>query len=243
MKLLFIVPGEGLSEQELTRRRMVLQQHSFSGTEIHIKSCRNGVRSIESYYEDALATPAVIEEAIQAEAEGYDGVIIGCAGDPGLYAIREMVRIPVVGPGENAVHLASTLGRAFSIIAIVDNCVPRHHQLVQRAGIAHTQLASIRAANMSVLDIAKGPDIAKRRVTEEARHALTSDGADCIILGCLSLAFALFDRELAQALGVPVINSALAALKQLESLVSLGVSHSKVAYRLPPKFRNSPSAV
>ena len=91
--------------------------------------------------------------------------------------------------------------------------------------------------------IAKGPDIAKRRVTEEARHALTSDGADCIILGCLSLAFALFDRELAQALGVPVINPALAALKQLESLVSLGVSHSKVAYRLPPKFRNSPSAV
>lgn len=238
-KLLFIVPGEGLSEQELVRRRTVLQQHAFQGTEVHIQGCKNGVKSIESYYEDTLAAPAVVAAAIQAEADGYDGVMIGCAGDPGLYAAREMLRIPVVGPGENAVHWAAMAGTAFSVIAIVDNCVPRHRQLVQRSGISPARLASVRAANVSVLDIAKDPDIARKRVVEEARLAVERDGADCIILGCLSLAFALFDRELSQLLGVPVINPALAALKQLESMVALGISHSKTAYRVPPKFRSS----
>lgn len=238
MKLLFVVPGEGLPEEELARRRQVLQRHAFPGTEVHIRACRNGVRSIESCYEDALAAPAVAEAAAQAEKEGYDGVIIGCAGDPGLYAARELVRIPVVGPGENAVHLAAALGMAFSVIAVVDSCVPRHRRLVQRAGIAPDRLASVRAANVSVLDIAEDPGIARRRVTEEARRAVEEDGADCVILGCLSLAFALFDRELEQILGVPVINPALAALKQLESMAALGIRHSKIAYRVPPKLRS-----
>lgn len=243
MKLLFIVPGQGLSGQELERREAVLRRHAFSGTEVQIKSCQNGVKSIESYYEDALAAPAVISATIQAERDGYDGVIIGCAGDPGLYAAREMVHIPVVGPGENAAHLAAILGIAFSVIAIVDNCVPRHRQLVQRAGLMPQRLASVRAVNVSVLDVAKDPDIVKRRVTEEARLAVMEDGADCVILGCLSLAFTLFDRELSQTLGIPVINPALAALKQLEALVSLDLRHSKTAYRVPPKFRDSAGGV
>jgi allantoin racemase len=237
MKLLYLVPGEGLDEKELERRTQVLRENAFTGTEVNYVYCKNGVASIESNYEDSLVAPTVIQAAIQAEKDGYDGILIGCAGDPGLYGAREMVNIPVVGPGENAVHLATMLGNRFSVVAITDSCVPRHVHLVRRAGIACDRLASVRAANISVLDVGRDPDIAKRRVTEEALIARDKDGADCVILGCLSLAFQLFDRELSQVLGIPVINPAIAGLKQLEGIVSTKISHSKKAYQVPPKYR------
>lgn len=237
MRILYIVPGDGLTDTELERRRGVLQEYAFEGTTVDFLKCENGVKSIESYYDDTKAAPAVMDAVIKAEKDGYDGVIIGCAGDPGLYGAREMVKIPVVGPGENAVHLATMLGTAFSVIAIVDNCVPRHKQLVLRSGISLDRLASVRAANISVLDVAKDPDVTKKRVAEEARLAVEQDGANCIILGCLSLAFSLFDRELSDMLGIPVINPALSALKTLESMISLGISHSKLGYRIPLKYR------
>lgn len=238
MKLLYLVPGEGMNEKELERRTQVLRDNAFPGTEVNYVYCKNGVTSIESNYEDSLVAPSVIQAAIQAEKDGYDGILIGCAGDPGLYGAREMIKIPVVGPGENAVHLASMIGNKFSVVAIMDTCIPRHVHLVRRAGIACDRLASVRAANVSVLDVGRDPDIAKRRVTEESLLARDEDGADCVILGCLSLAFQLFDRELAKVLGIPVINPAISGLKQLEGMVAAGIAHSKKAYQIPPKFRN-----
>jgi len=239
MRILYIIPGEGISLDEMERRRRILQEHAFPGTEVSIMSCKNGVQSIESSYEDALVTPSVIRAAVEAEQEGYDGIILGCAGDPGLYAVREMIHIPVAGPGEYAVHLASMLGNRFSVLAIVDSCVPRHVHLVRRAGIMPDKLASVRAAGVPVLHISGHLDEVKERVRQEARAAVEEDGADCIILGCMSLAFALFDRELSAELGIPVINPAIGALKHLEAMVSSGISHSKMAYRIPPKLRRS----
>ena len=240
MKLLYVIPGSGMAPEEMNRRTRVLQDHAFSGTTVSSVCDTNpdGVMSIESYYEDALATPFAMKSTIEAEKKGYDGVIIGCAGDPGLFGCREMVKIPVVGPGENAVHQATMLGNKFSVIAIVDSCVPRHYQLIRRAGICSDRVASVRAANVSVLDIARDPTLTRKRVIEEATAARDIDGADVVVLGCLSLAFQLFDRELSEILGLPVINPALSALKTLESLVSIGIGHSKIAFRVPPKFRS-----
>jgi hypothetical protein len=47
----------------------------------------------------------MLQAAVQAEREGYEGIITGCAGDPGLDAARELVRIPVVNPLVAAVKL------------------------------------------------------------------------------------------------------------------------------------------
>ena len=238
MKLLYILPGDGMTEAEMERRTQVLREYAFDGTQVDYVYCQNGVKSIESYYEDSLAAPTAMNATIQAEKDGYDGVILGCAGDPGLYGAREMVRIPVIGPGENAVHQACMMGNRFSVIAIADNCIPRHYALIQRAGIRPDKVASVRAANVPVLEAAKDPTLAKRRVAEEARRAMQEDGADVIILGCMTLAFSLFDKELSEMLGIPVINPAIAALKQLEGMVSAGMHHSKMAYKIPPKYRH-----
>lgn len=58
------------------------------------------------------AIPGVIEATVQAEKDGFDGVIIGCAGDPGVDGAREMVKIPVIGPAQASYVVCSMLGRA-----------------------------------------------------------------------------------------------------------------------------------
>lgn len=43
----------------------------------------------------------MVKESIRAEKEGYDAIVIYCFSDVGIDAIRENVRIPVIGPGRN----------------------------------------------------------------------------------------------------------------------------------------------
>ena len=71
---------------------------------------------------------------------------------------------------------------------------------------------------------------------ENGRQALELDGADVLILGCMSLAFLRVERELAEATGVPVVNYLLAGERFLEALVAAVLHHSKRAYTRPPKL-------
>ena len=95
-------------------RRAFLQARAFPGFEIGNIDRKDGPQTIESMYEEYLYIPIMIESVVQAEKEGYQAVITGCAGDPGLDAARELVRIPVTGPGESGLILAAMLGFRFS---------------------------------------------------------------------------------------------------------------------------------
>ena len=66
--------------------------------------------------------------------------------------------------------------------------------------------------------------------------ARDQDRADCIVLGCMSLAFTEANFEMSEQLGIPVVNPAIASLKLLEATLACGLSHSKKAFQTPPKF-------
>jgi allantoin racemase len=110
MRITYVVPGAmsrgPLGEAELERRRAALQKAAFAGTEVEIVDVPEGPVSIESAYEEYLATPPTLELIQRLEAQGMDGAIVGCFGDPGVDAARELVRMPVVGPGEAAMLLS-----------------------------------------------------------------------------------------------------------------------------------------
>lgn len=238
MKILYIVPGTmaqtDLGSQELERRKKILQSHSQKNTIIDIADIKHGPRSIESAYEEFLSVPGTVEKAIQAEKEGYDGLILGCFGDPGLNALREMVKIPVVGPGETAMHVASMLGRKFSIVTVLDSVVPSLERLAKVIGLDRN-LASVRAVNIPVLELRHNIESTTARMTEASQRAIMEDSADVIVLGCMSMAFMEVSEMMKKVLGIPVVNPALVSLKVLEGLVQAGLSQSKRAYPFPPK--------
>ncbi len=92
------------------------EARSFLGDDIDLEvNCLPcGPASIESFYDEVLAGPAIVSEVVRAEANGADGVFITCFGDPAVPAARELVDIPVVGGFEPAVSAALNLGERFS---------------------------------------------------------------------------------------------------------------------------------
>ena len=94
--------------------------------------------------------------------------------------------------------------------------------------------ASIRAVNIppDVESLFTGKeDEMFKTLTAEAQKAIDEDGADVILLGSTTMHQA--GGYMAEHLPVPVINPGPVAIKMAETLVQLGLSHSKVAFPPP----------
>ncbi|MDR7537531.1 MAG: aspartate/glutamate racemase family protein [Armatimonadota bacterium] len=240
MRLLYILPGNlshsDAGRAEIERRRAILRRLAAPGTAVDAVDVPDGPLSIESAYEEYLAVPGTLRRVQEAEQAGYDGVIIGCFGDPGVDAARELVALPVVGPAEASMLLAATLGHRFSIVTVLDSVVAPLRYLAARVGLVG-KLASVRAVDIPVLELARNRDASIDRMIAMSRRAVQDDGADVLVLGCMSMGFLQAHTAIADAIGVPVVNPVVAAVKLLEALVGAGLRHSKKAYPVPPKLR------
>jgi allantoin racemase len=223
-----------LGPAEVGRRREFLRARAAPGVEVEVWSLADGPASIESAVEAALVVPELMRKVVQARSEGFDAVIVGCFSDPGLDALRELVDIPVIGPGSSAVHLAAQLGTRFSIISPLGSGGGRVAARLRALGLAD-KFASVRGIGMSVLDLARDREAVLERVTEVARAAVREDGADVFVLGCMSMGFVGVTDDVQKRLELPVVNPVVAALKTAEAVVAMGLSHSKAAYPVPPK--------
>lgn len=245
MRISYVVPGPmskgPLGMAEVRRRERLLNEWAFAGTEVRVLDVPTGPASIESAYEEMLAIPATLELIMQCERDGHDAAIIGCFGDPGLEAARELVRMPVVGPCESAMLLAAGLGHRFSVLTIYDSLIAGQELLAVKAGV-RGKLASVRATNIPVLELMKDPAATRARLIEVAGACVREDRADAILFGCMTMSFLDLAREVSQAVGVPAVNAARAALKQAEALVSMGLTHSKTAFPTPAKMKAGVSA-
>jgi len=234
MKIKVIVPVSTDLWNEMIKE--AYEKYKDPGTEIDIVNIQKGPESIEQIYDEAWAALPTLLEAEKAEKEGCDAIIDYCFGDPALEALKEAVNIPVVGLNEPSIHLASILGRKFSIIGVGG----KEARGLMYDKVAHygldKKLASIRMTDIRVLDIKKEFKRLVEALTEEGRKAIEEDGAEVLVLGCGSL---LNIAEILQErLKVPVIDSGLVALKIAEDLVKLKLSHSKKAHIKPfPKKR------
>jgi allantoin racemase len=225
-----------LGAGEVARRREFLQARAAAGCTVEVRSLADGPASIESSYEAALVVPELCRAAARAEQDGFDALIVGCFSDPGLEALRELCRLPVVGPGASALHLAAQLGGRFTVLSpLGGGGLGRVEGRLRALGLAE-KLASVRSVGMPVLDVAQNRGLALERLAAAGRSAAREDQADVLVLGCMSMGFLGITEELTKELGLPVINPVTAGLKTAEMVVSLGVSHSKAAYPVPPKL-------
>jgi allantoin racemase len=240
VRIVYVVPGPmsrtKLGAEEVARRGRRLRAWAAAGVEVDIRDVPRGPASIESAYEEYLAVPATAEAMLAAEADGYDAAILGCFGDPGIDGLRELLtRMVVVAPGEAAAHLAAMLGESFGIITVTQSIVHPLRHLMARVGLAG-RLAGVAVVETPVLELADDPAATLERVVAAGRALIERQGADTLVLGCMTMAFLGIAPQVESALGVPVVNPPLAALKLAEALVGAGLRHSKRAYPLPPKL-------
>ena len=90
-------------------------------------------------YLEFLDTSEVIENGLRAQAEGYDGFLIGNFFQPGLHELRELLTIPVLGLAEASVSMACLMGPTFSLI----NVNPKFNRRIVE-GITHPVLIRLQ---------------------------------------------------------------------------------------------------
>lgn len=122
-------------------------------------------------------------------------------------------------------HMACVVARRFSILAGADD----RHALVQEVVNLHgfgDRCASIRTIGLPVLatDIDRGDTQA--RLIEAGRAAVHEERAEAILLGCA--AYSGMEGPLGEALGVPVLDGVVCAVKLAEAVVGAGLHTSRV---------------
>lgn len=236
MKIRYIIPGpmgRAHGRGEVERRGALLAQWAAPDVETSIVDTEDGPASIESAYEEYLSVPAAVAALGEAEAEGVDAVIVGCFDDPGVDALRELSTATlVVGPGATSMHATALLGSSFGLVTVPNPTAVKKLVLSERL---EARLAGIALVDMPVLDLGQDVQATKRGILA-AGESLIAQGADTIVLGCMSMAFLDIDDQLSSELGVPVINPAKVALGVAEALVRARLLPSRLAYPMPPKL-------
>ncbi len=195
-----------------------------SGTVIEAVSPAMGPVSIEGHYDEALAALGVVDEIRKGEEQQVDGYVIACFGDPGLLAARELAKGPVVGIAEVAMRMACYVATGFSVVTTLQRTVVIAEHLVRNYGLGPF-CRRVRATELNVLDLEVPGSRARELIEAECKRALQEDGSGAIVLGCAGMADLC--EHLQQSLGVPVIDGVAAAVKTVETLVSLNINTSK----------------
>jgi allantoin racemase len=238
MKILVINPT--ISGNLEDRSLSVYQACASPDTELSVVAISQGPASIESDYDVAVAVPDILGHVIRAEREGIDAVVIDCMGDPGLFAARELVSIPVVGPALASMTLAATLADRFSVIGTMERDRPMIHNQWRLYDLTGRG-ASVRVVDMPVLELHDDEEELIEAMITQSVLAVSEDHAGAIVFGCTGMGGLAgpVQQGLAEQgyPGVPVIDPTGVALRQAESLVALGLSHSKQTFPTPPPKR------
>ena len=139
-----------------------------------------GAAYISSEAAYAVAGHAALD-CLEREAAGCDAVYLACFGDPGLFALREAARVPVVGMAEASMREAAKRGR-FSIVTGGPAWQPILRRLALSLDLSN-ELVKVRALPLPGPELAARPEL----ISEEVEKA-SEDGAQTVIIGGAALA-------------------------------------------------------
>jgi allantoin racemase len=83
---------------------------------------------------------------------------------------------------------------------------------------------------LSVVDLARAHNEALERIVSVGQRCVEEDGAEVLVLGCMSMAFLGIDAQVQQRLGVPVVSPVIAALKAAETMLAHAITHSRLSW-------------
>lgn len=197
---------------------------------VKVVNIEKGPKTVESFYDEAFALPGILRIVREIKNQ-YDGIMINCFADPGLKPVREICDIPVVGPGECAIILASMLGHNFSIISMKKNFIPMLELKVASLGLLK-KLSSVEYINISVSELEDDFNKTEGAIIEVINRAVKRNNTEVAILGCTGM-ISLYSK-IVKKVGVPVVEPAASALKMLEIMIDLGIKHSKTGLFMTP---------
>lgn len=229
MNLLIVNPNTSETMTEDVRR--TVERIKFQDTSVTVMDLDFGPEALESFYDYALSGFGLCR-LLEKEKDKYDGILVACYGDPGLYAAKELCDCPVLGIAETSMAFSLLLGSRFSILAASGKAVPMMENMISQYGMRNRS-AGVLPLHMSVLDAEANQEETVERLIEAGKKAV-SGGAEVLILGCAGMTG--FGEPVSRALGVPVIDPVEITFLTLEMMCRGGLKTSKKGlYKTPDK--------
>ena len=205
VRILLINPN---TSPEITDLVAQYARASAGGAEIFPVTGRFGARYIASRAAAAIAAHAALDLLAEHVAR-CDAVYLACFGDPGLFALREVSPVPVVGMAEASCRLAAVNGRTFSIVTGGVGWGPMLREFVAMLDLSD-KLASVRTIAPTGGTIVSDRNKHLEALAQACRASADEDGADVVILGGAALAG--LANVVAPGLPIPVICSVQAGM-------------------------------
>ena len=203
--LLLINPNTTQSITDLVLK--TAKRFAAKGTALRAVTGAFGPRYIASRIGYAIAGHAAVD-ALANDKARKDAVVLACFGDPGLAALKEIAKVPVVGMADASILQACAMGGRFSIVTGGERWQSMLEEFVAGMGLS-SRLASVRTVAPTGADIAA---LLARGCTACVRE----DGADVVILGGAGLAG--LAAKLKSAVEVPLLDGVACAIAMAESL-------------------------
>lgn len=187
MNILVINPSSSDATNEIIFRAATnAAKYSAGGSEeytnistIHIPAAP---AHINSELEELTAAYHMLEK-IKAIGSSYDGFLICCHNDPGIAALRELTKKPVVGIGYASLYHALPYEGAIGILATSETSALRKQKLIRKYGFSHHPFIVIPVALKANMPLKEREDTICQACTE----AKATQGCRAFILGCVGL--------------------------------------------------------
>jgi allantoin racemase len=229
----FLVINPNTNEVMTQEIEKTVKAYIHKDNEVDVIKNTMGPESLESFYEYELAATGLINTIGGINIESYDGVLIACFGDPGLYALKEIIRVPVFGIAEISLSTSILLGDKFAILTAQKKAVPMMSNMVRQYGLKE-RLAGIYSLGISVLDLEKDKDETFNLLVNTAQKAV-DNGAEVIILGCAGLTG--FNEKLEKFLSITVIDPVKTGFKIMEAIVESNIKIARNGLYKPPNSK------
>ncbi len=211
--LLLINPNTG---DEVSRRLLdAARAIAPPGLAVRVATARFGARYIADEAAAAIAAHAALDAlAVDVAAHGRPtAVLLACFGDPGLFALRAVASVPVLGLAEAAMHAAAARG-PFVVVTGGPAWVPMLGRLAPALGLPAPMLG-VQAVARSGGELAADPAGSAQVLADAARSAVGRwPQARSVLLGGAGLAgWAPAVAAAAPDLAVPVLDNVALALE------------------------------
>lgn len=211
MKILLL---NGNTDQAITER-LTTAARAMCAHDILGVTARFGARYIASRGAVAVASHAVLDALAEHvgldNPAGHDAAIIGCFGEPGLEAAREMFPVPVLGMADSSIRAALRVAPRVAVLTGGAAWVPMLEEFFLLRGLTRD---AVRVAAITPTGdmIARDPAGAARLLADTARAEIAA-GAGAVLLGGAGLVGV--DALLQPLLPVPVLCGLRATLDAL----------------------------
>ena len=187
------------------------------GTEIVPATAVRGVPYIATRAEATIGGAVALEMLAELHP-GVDAAVIAAFGDPGLGGARDLFPLPVIGLAEAGMLSACMLGGRFAIVTFSPSLAPWYRECVAWHGLRE-RCAGVWALQSPFHSIGDVQREKEALLVELANRAVAESEADVVLLAGAPLAG--LAPQVAERIGVPVIDCVGAAVKQAEALVAL----------------------